>query len=89
MLKRNKWKIILSSLVVLLPILYGVIMWNQLPDVLTTHWGGDGVADGFGTDTDTVILLGKNGEKIQIGPASKQVVAEKLIEITTLNKESK
>ena len=48
MLKRNKWKIILSSLVVLLPILYGVIMWNQLPDVLTTHWGGDGVADGFG-----------------------------------------
>ena len=47
------------------------------------------VADGFGTDTDTVILLGKNGEKIQIGPASKQVVAEKLIEITTQNKESK
>ena len=45
------------------------------------------VADGFGTDTDTVILLGKNGEKITIGPASKLKVAEKLIEITTLNKE--
>ena len=41
------------------------------------------VSDGFGTDTDTVILLGKNGEKIAIGPDSKQNVARRLIEITT------
>ena len=41
------------------------------------------VSDGFGTDTDTVILLGRNGEKIAIGPDSKQNVARRLIEITT------
>lgn len=46
------------------------------------------VADGFGTDTDTVILLGKEGEKITLGPASKQTVAELLIEIVTAKKES-
>lgn len=40
------------------------------------------VSDGFGTDTDTIILLGKNGERIQIGPDSKQNVAVRLIELT-------
>ena len=46
------------------------------------------VADGFGTDTDTVILLGREGGKSIIGPASKQIVAERLIEIVTTSKES-
>ena len=44
------------------------------------------VADGFGTDTDTVILLGRDGGKNIIGPASKQIVAKKLIEIVTTPK---
>ena len=44
------------------------------------------VADGFGTDTDTVIMLGKQGEKITIGPDSKQAVARRIIEIITQNK---
>ncbi len=47
MLKENKFKVILSSIVILLPILFGLIMWNQLPDRMTTHWGADGNADGF------------------------------------------
>ncbi len=47
MLKKNKFKIILSSVVILLPILFGCIMWNQLPDTMTTHWGADGNADGL------------------------------------------
>ena len=47
MLKKNKFKIILSSMIILLPMLFGVIMWKKLPDVMTTHWGTDGNADGF------------------------------------------
>ncbi len=46
MLKENKFKVILSSAVILLPILFGLIMWNELPDTMTTHWGPDGNADG-------------------------------------------
>ena len=46
MLKKNKWKVILSSMIVLLPMLYGLIMWNKLPDVMTTHWGADSHVDG-------------------------------------------
>ena len=48
MFKRNKLKVILSSIIIMLPALVGIIMWNDLPDVMTTHWGADGTADGFG-----------------------------------------
>ncbi len=47
MLKKNMPKVIISSVITLLPMLFGIIMWNKLPDTMTTHWGADGVADGF------------------------------------------
>lgn len=46
MIKRNLIKAIISSVVILLPIVFGIIMWDSLPDVLTTHFGADGVPDG-------------------------------------------
>lgn len=47
MLKKNQLKIVVSSIIILLPAIYGVIMWNNLPDVMTTHWGASGNANGF------------------------------------------
>ena len=47
MLKKNKFRAAISCLIVLLPMLFGIIMWNELPDTMTTHWGMDGNADGF------------------------------------------
>ncbi len=47
MLKKNKFKVILSAIIILLPMLFGIIMWNDLPNTITTHWGADGKADGF------------------------------------------
>ena len=46
MLKIKKWKLIVSSIIVLSPIVAGLILWNHLPDSLLTHWGADGNADG-------------------------------------------
>ena len=46
MIKNHKWKAIISSLVIVLPMLFGLIMWNRLPDNMVSHWGADGVADG-------------------------------------------
>lgn len=46
-LKEYKWKIVWSTALTLLPMLIGLLLWNQLPDTITTHWGADGVADGF------------------------------------------
>ena len=46
MIKNHKKKAIISSVIILLPILFGLIFWNQLPESMVSHWGGDGVADG-------------------------------------------
>lgn len=45
MIKNHKWKAIISSVVILLPMLFGLIMWDRLPANMISHWGGDGVAD--------------------------------------------
>lgn len=47
MIKRNKGKIILTSIIILLPILIGLILWGKLPDKLPTHWNAEGVVDGW------------------------------------------
>jgi len=63
MIKNYKKYIILSSIVLLLPVLVGLCLWNVLPDTMTTHWGADGNADGwsgkaFGVFGLPLILLG-------------------------------
>ena len=57
MIKNNKWKALFSSLVILLPMLFGLIVWNKLPPVITTHWGADGIADGFGSKAFAVFAI--------------------------------
>ena len=47
MFKKYKKQLIISSIVILLPILIGVLLWDQLPDSFTTHWGVDGQPDGW------------------------------------------
>ncbi|MGM9951746.1 MAG: SdpI family protein [Lysinibacillus sp.] len=57
MIENNKWKLIVSSVVVLLPILAGLFLWNELPEQMTTHWGADGNADGWSSRTFAVVGL--------------------------------
>ena len=45
MLEKNKNQIILSSFVVLISMLLGIILWKFMPDEMITHWGVGGVAD--------------------------------------------
>ena len=47
MWKENKGKFIISGIIILLPILVGILLWNKLPEVMATHWGVSGEADGF------------------------------------------
>ena len=42
---KKYWRI--TFLVTLLPILAGLLLWNQLPDRIPTHFGVDGAADGW------------------------------------------
>ena len=47
MIKKNLKVLIITSLVILLPILAGVILWNQLPEQIPTHWNAAGEVDGW------------------------------------------
>lgn len=49
MIRKHKWELIISSLVILIPVLAGLILWNRLPETMTTHWGIDGQPDGYGS----------------------------------------
>lgn len=47
MLKKYKKEIIFGSLLTLIPILIGILLWNQLPDLMTTHWSANSQPDGY------------------------------------------
>ena len=57
MIKNNKWKIIISSVIILLPIVAGLLLWNELPDQIAIHWGIDGKADGFSSKPFAIFFL--------------------------------
>ena len=46
---KNKKYWLITSAVTLLPIILGLLLWDQLPDKLPTHFGVDGAADGWGS----------------------------------------
>ncbi len=54
-MKENKGKIILSSALVLFPMVIGLLLWNVLPQQIVTHWGADGAADGWGSKAFAII----------------------------------
>lgn len=47
MLKKNLKLLIVTSIVILLPIVAGLILWNQLPEKLPIHWNVSGDVDGW------------------------------------------
>ncbi len=57
MIKGNKTKIILSCIVMLLPMLFGILSWNKLPAEIATHWGADGEPNGWSSKAFVVFLL--------------------------------
>lgn len=56
LIKEHKWQLLLSSLVILLPMVVGFLMWNILPDTIVTHWGADATADGFSSKPVAICL---------------------------------
>ena len=47
MIRKYKKTLLFSSLLTLLPIAVGLLLWDKLPQRLATHWGMDGQADGW------------------------------------------
>lgn len=57
MIKTNKRTLIITSVIILLPVVLGLLLWNRLPDQMTVHWGGDGNVDGTGSKAFSVFGL--------------------------------
>ena len=57
MLKKNKLTLILSSVVILLPILAGLLLWEHLPQELPTHWNINGSVDDYSSKGFAVFVL--------------------------------
>ena len=47
MIKKNLKVLIVTSIVILLPILAGLFLWNQLPEKVPSHWNAAGQVDGW------------------------------------------
>ena len=56
MSSKNKKTLILTSVVILLPILIGILLWNKLPDSMATHFNFDNAADGYREKWFAVIM---------------------------------
>ena len=57
MIKKNLKVLIITSIILLLPILAGVILWNQLPEQMPTHWNAVGEVDGWSSKAFAVFGL--------------------------------
>ena len=57
MIKKN-WKVLtLTTIVMLLPVLAGLILWNQLPEKMPTHWNAAGEVDGWSSKAFAIFGL--------------------------------
>lgn len=57
MIKKNLPKLIITSLITLIPIVIGLILWDKLPEQVPVHWNVNGDVDDYATKTQAVFLM--------------------------------
>lgn len=57
MIKRNKGTLVLTTLIMILPMVIGLIVWNKLPEQVPMHWNAVGEVDGWGSRAMLVFAL--------------------------------
>ena len=57
MLKKNKWALLISSLVILLPVAVGLLLWERLPEQVPSHWNAAGEVDGWSSKAVAVFAM--------------------------------
>lgn len=56
-LKKNLKTIIITSLITILPIFAGLVMWDRLPDKLPTHWNFSGEIDSWSSKPFAIFFI--------------------------------
>lgn len=57
MLKKYRGLLIVTSFIILIPMLIGFGLWNQLPDQIPTHWNMQGEIDGYSSKLFAIVVL--------------------------------
>lgn len=57
MIKKNLPKLIITSIITLIPIIIGIILWDKMPEQVPVHWNINGEVDGFATKTQAVFVM--------------------------------
>ena len=57
MLKKNKVTLIVTTLVMLLPMVVGLLLWNRLPEQVPSHWNINGEIDAWSSRAFAVFFL--------------------------------
>lgn len=57
MIKKYKRTLIITSLVLLIPVVVGLLLWDQLPDPMPSHWNIHGEVDAWSSKASTVFGL--------------------------------
>ena len=57
MIKKHLKFLIMTSFIILLPILAGLLLWDQLPEQIPSHWNIDGEIDGWSSKPFAVFGL--------------------------------
>ena len=57
MIKKNKLKIIISSVITLLPMIFGFLVWDRLPENVATSFGWNGEITGYSSKMFAVVGL--------------------------------
>ena len=57
MIKKNKATLIITSLVILIPIMIGLFLWDQLPEKVPSHWGINGEVDAWSSKSVAVFCM--------------------------------
>lgn len=78
-MKKNKIKL-LPSIICLIPLIMGIILYPKLPDVVATHWNGKGEIDDYSSKLIGVIVF-------PLALALVSIFTPKLIELDPKNKD--
>lgn len=57
MIKKHLKLLIITSLIILVPVVVGLLLWEQLPAQVPTHWNAAGEVDGWGSKAFAVLML--------------------------------
>ena len=57
MIKQNKYKMIISAIITLLPMIFGFIVWDRLPENIATSFGWNGEVTGYNSKMFAVVGL--------------------------------